>query len=193
MSCSFLYCLYVFFIVFFFFFFSLFFFFFFFFFSSRRRHTRFDCDWSFRRVLFRSSARQPATTSVLHAPVFLNSAISRMASTDSCLALSMKAQVLTTSTSAPSGSRVSSCPACWANPSITSESTRFFGQPSDTMPIFIPLQRTTPAVFLRPRRNGRVSCCEQSERSFRPSMGFKPGRDVMLMVLAVILLVAWLL
>src|SRR5688572_30886683 len=54
MSCSFLYCLYVFFIVFFFFFFSLFFFFFFFFFSSRRRHTRFDCDWSFRRVLFRS-------------------------------------------------------------------------------------------------------------------------------------------
>src|SRR2546427_9493906 len=26
-----------------------------FFFSSRRRHTRFDCDWSFRRVLFRSS------------------------------------------------------------------------------------------------------------------------------------------
>src|SRR6478736_634722 len=27
-----------------------------FFFSSRRRHTRFDCDWSFRRVLFRSRA-----------------------------------------------------------------------------------------------------------------------------------------
>src|SRR2546430_8616274 len=25
------------------------------FFSSRRRHTRFDCDWEFRRVLFRSS------------------------------------------------------------------------------------------------------------------------------------------
>src|SRR5688572_31200874 len=25
-----------------------------FFFSSRRRHTRFDCDWSSRRVLFRS-------------------------------------------------------------------------------------------------------------------------------------------
>src|SRR5688572_32077366 len=24
------------------------------FFSSRRRHTRFDCDWKFRRVLFRS-------------------------------------------------------------------------------------------------------------------------------------------
>src|SRR5688572_7132128 len=59
MSCSFLYCLYVFFIVFFFFFFSLFFFFFFFFFSSRRRHTRFDCDWSFRRVLFRSRRLPP--------------------------------------------------------------------------------------------------------------------------------------
>src|SRR5205085_5820873 len=29
---------------------------FFFFFSSRRRHTRFDCDWRFRRVLFRSSS-----------------------------------------------------------------------------------------------------------------------------------------
>src|SRR5205085_2828978 len=27
-----------------------------FFFSSRRRHTRFDCDWEFRRVLFRSYA-----------------------------------------------------------------------------------------------------------------------------------------
>src|SRR6266480_8072045 len=28
--------------------------FFFFFFSSRRRHTRLTCDWSSRRVLFRS-------------------------------------------------------------------------------------------------------------------------------------------
>src|SRR5205085_6587193 len=40
--------------VFFFFFLFFVFFFFFFFFSSRRRHTRFDCDWSSRRVLFRS-------------------------------------------------------------------------------------------------------------------------------------------
>src|SRR5688572_32462870 len=44
--------------MFFFFFFFVFlffiFFFFFFFFSSRRRHTRFDCDWSSGRVLFRS-------------------------------------------------------------------------------------------------------------------------------------------
>src|SRR5688572_31434918 len=45
--------------MFFFFFFFVFlffiFFFFFFFFSSRRRHTRFDCDWSSGRVLFRSA------------------------------------------------------------------------------------------------------------------------------------------
>src|SRR6266481_8223325 len=27
-----------------------------FFFSSRRRHTRWNCDWSFRRVLFRSAS-----------------------------------------------------------------------------------------------------------------------------------------
>src|SRR5688572_28349279 len=39
----------------FFFFFYYYIFIFFFFFSSRRRHTRFDCDWSSRRVLFRSS------------------------------------------------------------------------------------------------------------------------------------------
>src|SRR5687768_16075867 len=78
----------------------------------------------------------PVTTSVVQRPLFLCSAISRMVSIDSCFALSMKAQVLTTSTSASAASRVSWCPACWASPSITSESTRFLGQPSDTMPIF---------------------------------------------------------
>src|SRR2546430_3834252 len=43
-----------------------------FFFSSRRRHTIFDCDWSFRRVLFRSPAIvKPATlTSYLTESVF---------------------------------------------------------------------------------------------------------------------------
>jgi hypothetical protein len=86
----------------------------------------------------------------LAAPLFLNWAISRMASTDSCLALSMKAQVLTTSTSADSGSRVSSCPACWAKPSITSESTRFLGQPSETIPIFM----RSISVPRRPGLNG---------------------------------------
>ena len=55
-----------------------------------------------------------------------------MVSIDSCLAASMNAQVLTTSTSASAASRVSSCPACWASPSITSESTRFLGQPRET-------------------------------------------------------------
>src|SRR5262245_29476480 len=79
----------------------------------------------------------PVTTSCRQLPVFLCSAISRMASIDSCFALSMKAQVLTTSTSAAAGSRVSSCPDCWASPSITSESTRFLGQPREIMPIFI--------------------------------------------------------
>src|SRR5215510_304863 len=79
----------------------------------------------------------PVTTSLRHAPVFLCSAISRMVSIDSCFALSMNAQVLTTSTSASSASRVSSCPARCARPSITSESTRFFGQPSETSPIFM--------------------------------------------------------
>ena len=86
---------------------------------------------------------QPVTISLRQAPVFLCSAISRMVSIDSCLALSMKAQVLTTSTSADSGSRVSWCPAFCARPSMTSESTRFLGQPSDTMPIFITEERTT--------------------------------------------------
>ena len=80
---------------------------------------------------------QPVTISRRQAPVFLCSAISRMVSIDSCLALSMNAQVLTTSTSASAASRVSWCPCCWASPSITSESTRFLGQPSETIPIFI--------------------------------------------------------
>src|SRR5688500_7838893 len=59
-----------------------------------------------------------------------------MVSTDSCFALSMKAHVFTTSTSALEGSRVSSRPDFWASPSITSESTRFLGQPRETRPIF---------------------------------------------------------
>src|SRR5918999_1089964 len=80
---------------------------------------------------------QPVTTSLRQLPVFLCSAISRMASIDSCFALSMKAQVFTTSTSASAASRVSSWPACCASPSITSESTRFLGQPREIMPIFI--------------------------------------------------------
>src|SRR5207245_10901160 len=54
---------------------------------------------------------------------------SRMASMDSSLAGWMKLHVFTTSTSAASGSRTSSCPRRASTPSITSLSTRFLGQP----------------------------------------------------------------
>ena len=59
-----------------------------------------------------------------------------MVSTDSCLAESMKLQVLTTRISASSARAVSSAPARSSRPIITSESTRFLGQPSETNPIF---------------------------------------------------------
>src|SRR6266480_4931284 len=52
-----------------------------------------------------------------------------MASMDSSLAGWMKLHVFTTSTSAASGSRTSSCPRRASTPSITSLSTRFLGQP----------------------------------------------------------------
>src|SRR5262245_12841911 len=80
---------------------------------------------------------QPVTISRRQAPSFFCWAISRIVSIDSCFALSMKAHVLTTSTSAPFVSLVNSWPAFCASPSMTSESTRFLGQPSETKPIFI--------------------------------------------------------
>src|SRR6185436_6884409 len=95
---------------------------------------------------------QPVTMSRRHAPSFLCCAISRMVSIDSCFALSMKAQVLTTSTSASLATCVSSWPACCARPSITSESTRFFGQPSEISPIFICLLSSGDGVGARPSR-----------------------------------------
>src|SRR5512132_3960977 len=52
----------------------------------------------------------------------------------------MNAHVLTTITSASEASLVISCPACSASPSITSPSTRFFGHPRDTNPIFIDMR-----------------------------------------------------
>src|ERR1700730_800527 len=61
--------------------------------------------------------------------------ISRMVFTDSCLAESMKEQVLTTRISASSAWLVSSPPARWSRPIMTSESTRFLGQPRETKPI----------------------------------------------------------
>src|SRR5205814_1500373 len=80
---------------------------------------------------------QPVTMSRRHAPFFLCCAISRIVSIDSCFAESMNAHVFTTSTSAAAASCVSSCPACCARPSITSESTRFLGQPSEIRPTFM--------------------------------------------------------
>src|ERR1700680_610350 len=80
--------------------------------------------------------RHPATISFCARPVFLYSAISRMVSMDSCLAGSMKLQVFTTMTSASEGCGVSSCPPLVSWPIITSVSTRFFGHPKLTKPIF---------------------------------------------------------
>src|SRR5258706_4545526 len=78
----------------------------------------------------------PATTRRWARPVFLYSAISRMVSMDSCLAGSMKLHVFTTITSASEGCGVSSCPPLVSWPIITSVSTRFFGHPKLTKPIF---------------------------------------------------------
>ena len=83
------------------------------------------------------SPRQPVTTSRLQLPFFLNSASSRIVLTDSSFAESMNAQVLTTSTSASDGFGVSVWPPSCDSPIMTSESTRFFGQPSETKPIFM--------------------------------------------------------
>src|SRR5690606_39886130 len=57
-----------------------------------------------------------------------------MVSMDSSFAGPMKAHVLTTRTSADWGSWVSSQPARAKRPIITSESTRFFAQPKETIP-----------------------------------------------------------
>src|ERR1700691_827811 len=57
-----------------------------------------------------------------------------MVSTDSCLAVSMKEQVFTTRISASSGFAVRRAPARSRRPIMTSESTRFLGQPSEMNP-----------------------------------------------------------
>src|SRR5579863_6040201 len=82
------------------------------------------------------STKHPATISRWARPVFLYSAISRMVSTDSCLAGSIKLHVLTTMTSASEGCGVSSWPELASWPIMTSVSTRFFGHPRLTNPIF---------------------------------------------------------
>src|ERR1700691_1856993 len=72
--------------------------------------------------------------SLLARPEDLRRAISRIVSTDSCLAVSMKEQVLTTRISAWSTCEVSRAPARSSRPIITSESTRFLGQPNEIKP-----------------------------------------------------------
>ena len=58
-----------------------------------------------------------------------------MVSTDSCLAVSMNEQVLTTMMSASSARAVISAPLVESMPIMTSESTRFLGQPRLTKPM----------------------------------------------------------
>src|SRR5436190_22028890 len=71
-----------------------------------------------------------------------------MASIDSSLAESMKAHVLTTSTSASSESEVIYMPCCKTLPSMISASTRFFAQPRLIMPTFgLPATKEGPVAW----------------------------------------------
>src|SRR4029453_1490371 len=73
----------------------------------------------------------------------------------------MNAQVLTINTSASAASAVTVWPACSPSPSITSESTRFLGQPREIMPIFIQasdytLQTTDYGLRVQPIQHSRI-------------------------------------
>src|SRR5439155_13587691 len=87
----------------------------------------------------------PVTTS-RSTPLPFRPAISRMVSIDSCFAASMNPQVLTMTTSAcwRSLTIVTSvpCPSC---PSMTSASTRFFGQPREIIPTRLLMETSTTA------------------------------------------------
>src|SRR3989337_1959076 len=74
--------------------------------------------------------------SLLHLPVFLNWAKASRASIDSSLASPMKPQVFTMRPSASSSFTTAWAPASFRMPSISSESTRFLGQPRLTRHIF---------------------------------------------------------
>src|SRR5206468_4024281 len=114
------------------------------------------------------SARQPVTINRRQAPPALCCAISRIVSIDSCFAESMNAHVLTTSTSAAVASFVSSWPASRASPSITSESTRFLGQPNETSPIFMAFAvLRSPFCVLRSRQERRTENGEPRTSSSR--------------------------
>src|ERR1035441_10336640 len=100
-------------------------------------------------------------------PEVLKRAISRMVSTDSCFAVSMKLQVLTTRISASSGWAVRRAPARSSRPIITSESTRFLGQPKEIRPtvgavggaslVTLPLYREWNLPFFSPQGRRLVS------------------------------------
>src|SRR6202043_232151 len=89
-------------------------------------------------------------------------ACSRIVSVDSALAGSMNAQVLITTASAPSASGTSAQPAAPRRAIITSLSTRFFAQPSETNEtVFV---RSTIAVknihaFQAVSRHGSDATC----------------------------------
>src|ERR1700690_3491680 len=109
--------------------------------------------------LRKRSTRHPATTNRFAFPPVLCPAISRIVSTDSCCALPMKEQVLTTITSASSAAGVSSTPACASIPIMTSLSTRFLGQPRLTKPTLVGRAPAGPVLPLCKGRDaaGRVS------------------------------------
>src|SRR6266487_3854605 len=96
---------------------------------------------------------------------------SKIASIDSSFAESMKAQVLTTSTSASSARDVISIPRCKTLPSMISASTRFLAQPRLIMPIF-GFVGATVALFIsssrkRPTPNAQrpIVCLRRSALS----------------------------
>ncbi len=91
-------------------------------------------------------------------PCFFSLASSRIVSIDSSRARSMKAQVLTTRHSASSGRSASGNPASVSMPSISSESTWFFGQPRVVRWTFMDgSQYTVPAGPNRGRQQGSHS------------------------------------
>src|ERR1700691_2672206 len=98
-------------------------------------------------------------------PEVLWRAISRMVSTDSCLAVSMKLQVLTTRISACSGCAVRRAPARSSRPIITSESTRFLGQPNEIKPTVgaVGGEFLVTVLLYRGLKNGVESRIEVSE------------------------------
>src|SRR3954447_24590683 len=95
-----------------------------------------------------------------------------MASIDSCLASPMKPQVLTTMTSASSGAPTTWWPAPAVWPSMTSVSTRFLGQPSETKWTFMARK---PANLARGR--ARCSGDGQSETELGAGPGLRRPPD----------------